>query len=59
MIPPGARASPSQLPMIGIGWNGYASCQRMTIIKMKPNIRNSRPVTAYWMPITLWSTEKT
>ena len=28
-------------------------------IRQKPKSRNSRPVTAYWMPITLWSVEKT
>jgi hypothetical protein len=31
----------------------------MSIISEKPNSRNSRPVIAYWMPMTLWSTEKT
>ena len=45
--------------MSGIGRPGYASCQRMIIIRQKPKSRNSKPVTAYWMPMTLWSTEKT
>src|SRR5512138_1681725 len=31
----------------------------MIIISVNPNSRNRRPVTAYWMPITLWSTENT
>src|ERR1041385_688061 len=27
--------------------------------RQKPKKRNSRPVTAYWMPMTLWSVENT
>ena len=45
--------------MIGIGAPGKASCHRMIIIREKPNSRKSMAVIAYWMPITLWSTEKT
>ncbi len=45
--------------MTGTGLNGKASCHRMIIIKVKPNSRKSIAVMAYWMPITLWSCEKT
>src|SRR5687768_3090710 len=31
----------------------------MSIISVKPKSRNSSPVMAYWMPMTLWSVEKT
>src|SRR4029453_414118 len=31
----------------------------MSIIRQKPKRRNRRPVIAYWMPMTLWSVEKT
>ena len=31
----------------------------MSIISEKPKRRNRRPVMAYWMPMTLWSVEKT
>ena len=30
-----------------------ASCHRISVIRKKPKSRNSREVTAYWMPITL------
>src|SRR5258705_10506600 len=50
--------SPSSLPRSGSGWPGYASCQRISIIRLKPKKRNARAVTPYWMPIILWSTEK-
>ena len=59
MMPPGMRASPSSLPIQGRTRPGKASCQRISIIRQKPKKRNTRPVTAYCMPITLWSTEKT
>ena len=45
--------------MSGIGWPGLPSCQRMTSINKKPNSRNSKDVIRYWIPMTLWSTEKT
>ncbi len=45
--------------MNGIGSPGYASCQRISIIRQNPKNRKASPVTAYWMPMTLWSTEKT
>jgi hypothetical protein len=44
--------------MSGIGVSGYASWYRMIIISTKPKRRNNSPVTAYWMPMTLWSSEK-
>ena len=53
------RASPNSVPMSGSALPGKASCQRISIISQKPKNRNSSPVTAYWMPITLWSVEKT
>ena len=38
---------------------GYAMDQRIIIIRKKPNCRNSSAVTPCWMPMTLWSVEKT
>ena len=45
--PLGARSSPSHEPMIGIGWPGYASCQRMIIISVNPKRRKRRLVKPY------------
>src|SRR6185295_7935914 len=45
-------------PRIGNGLNGYASCQRITIIRQKPKNRNISAVKPYWQPMTLWSVEK-
>ena len=59
MIPPGALAMPINPPMSGTGSPGCASCHRMIIISVKPSSRNSNDVTVYWMPMILWSTEKT
>src|SRR5262245_39427461 len=59
MAPPGIRASPSKLPMSGSALPGKASCQRISITRQKPKNRNTRPVTAYQMPMTLWSVENT
>src|SRR4051812_31406327 len=53
------RASPNSLPISGSARPGKASCQRISITRQKPNKRNSRPVNAYWMPMTLWSVENT
>ena len=39
--------------MIGSGLPGYASCQRISIMREKPKKRKMSPVIAYWMPITL------
>ena len=44
--------------MNGTGVIGYASWYRMIIIRLNPKSRNSSPVMAYWMPMTLWSSEK-
>ena len=32
---------------------------RVSIIRVKPNSRNKRAVMQYWIPIVLWSVEKT
>ena len=58
MMPPGAFASPSRPPMIGIGLPGKASCQRMISIRLNPKSMKKSAVKPYWMPITLWSWEK-
>ena len=31
----------------------------MSIIRLNPKSKKNIAVTAYWMPMTLWSTEKT
>jgi hypothetical protein len=50
--------SPIHLLITGSGCPGYASCQRISIIRQKPKSRKTSAVTVYWMPMTLWSTEK-
>ncbi len=49
----GALAAPSHSPMSGIGLPGLASCQRIKIIRQKPNNRKHSEVSPYWSPITL------
>ena len=39
--------------------SGKAICQRISIMRLKPKNRKHSAVTAYWIPMTLWSTEKT
>src|SRR5579883_1370413 len=46
-------------PRTGMGWNGWAICQRMRIAKRPATRRKNRPVKRYCFPITLWSVEKT
>src|ERR1700736_106376 len=48
----------SHFPITGRAWPGYANCQRMIIIKLKPKKRKTRPQRPYWIPIILWSVEK-
>ena len=53
------KIAASSGPTTGTGSPGYASCQRIIIIRKKPNSRKHSAVTPYWMPMTLWSVEKT
>src|ERR1700730_6849817 len=48
----------SHFPITGSAWPGYANCQRMIIIKLKPKKRKTRPQRPYWIPIILWAVEK-
>ena len=59
MRPPGAVASLNSLPISGIGSPGNAICQRISSISENPVSRKTSAVIAYWIPITLWSCEKT
>ena len=52
------RVAPNSPPISGNGCSGNASCQRISRMKQKPSRRNTIAVMPYWMPITLWSTEK-
>ena len=62
ILPSGMRAGPEDMaegvPDQRQGRPGYASCQRIIIIREKPKNRKMRPVMPYWMPMTLWSVEK-
>ena len=50
---PGPKTLPSQCPITGSAWPGYASCQRISIMSAKPKKRKISPVMPYWIPITL------
>ncbi len=57
-----AAQTPPSRPIFGtsgIDLPGKASCQRIISIRPKPKSRKNSAVKAYWMPITLWSWEKT
>ena len=46
-------------PRIGIGDQGQASCQRTASASRPPTKKKSSAENRNWMPMTLWSREKT
>ena len=50
MLPPGSGT---------LGSEGHASCQRMAIASSPPTSRKNRLMKRNWMPMILWSVEKT
>ena len=53
------KIAASSGPTTGTASPGWAICQRMTSIRQNPKNRKHRAVMPYWMPMTLWSVEKT